>query len=411
MARRVFLHIGTMKAATSYLQATLDRNRVRLAESGVLWLGAQRNHHAVNSHLDTSRVMQEDEQAWPHFAKEIRDFEGNAVVSMELLAQARPQKIRSMFRSLGAPDLNIILTARELSRVLPSHWQELTQNRHTEPWSEFVARVCTDDPSEDQLAERFWRHHDLAEIIRRWTAVIPSAETSIITVPRSRADSAEMWRRFSAALGVEVADSDVPRSSNESLGALSAELMRRINREVPELDWPTYRLGFKQRLAKQALAMRSKSEPRLFLPEDRYLWLRERAERMLHEVDELGVRIVGDRTDLEPRAAPSAREVIDPAGASPDMLLETATAGLVGLASGLGADRREALRIEQRADALERENAVLRDELENSALVRWNRRLRRLKLWLIGAGSAARARFSGDGKTRPEGSHSEARGR
>ena len=45
MAERVFLHVGTMKSGTSFLQATWWRNRDELAERGLLLPGSRRSDH------------------------------------------------------------------------------------------------------------------------------------------------------------------------------------------------------------------------------------------------------------------------------------------------------------------------------------------------------------------------------
>ncbi|MPZ61126.1 MAG: hypothetical protein GEU93_07490 [Propionibacteriales bacterium] len=334
MAQKVYLHVGTMKAATSYLQAMLDRNTERLAESKVLWSGAVRNRQAVGDLIGNERRPPGVKHAWSKLAREIGRYDGDAVISMELLAQAGPRKIRRLARSLEPAELHLILTARQLTRQLPSHWQEVVQNRQTMGWEDFLAHVCTDALETSALTRRFWRHHDVADIIRRWSDAAPVTQVSVVTVPTASKKPDEVWRRFSSVLGLGDGEFRSIGLKNQSLGGVSAELMRRVNLHVPDLDWQRYRWGFKNALAKQTLATRAGSEPRLALPAERHAWVRARAERMIRELGELDVTVVGDLADLLPPAEPSAAD-FDPDGASEADLLAAATEALAGMGTRL----------------------------------------------------------------------------
>lgn len=358
MAKRVFLHIGTMKAATSYLQALLTENSVLLAESGWLWSGTGENRRAVGDLIGPQARFPGDEGAWGRMAGEIRRFEGDAVISMELLAPLRERKLERVVRSLGDAERHVILTARELTRVIPSQWQEGMQSRRPAGWAEFIKEVCADDP-DSELGRRFWNAHDLARIIRAWSAVAPYDRISVVTVPPPGGDPTLVWKRFSSVLGLDGDRFRQPAPQNESLGAVSAELMRRVNAEVADLAYPVYRHAFRRTLAKRVLAPRAKSEPRLTLPAEQHAWVRGRSERMLREVEALGVHVAGDLADLVPPAEPRA-EAVDPADASTSELLAAATDGLVGLGRILGE-----LQIEHKR--LAEQNARLRRRLDDAA--------------------------------------------
>ena len=92
--RRVFLHIGLPKTATTYLQTVLWAHRARMRAQGVLLPGDERRDH-----LWASRMVREDDHprsaddawqagAWDRVRAEIAAWPGTAVVSHEFFAAA-----------------------------------------------------------------------------------------------------------------------------------------------------------------------------------------------------------------------------------------------------------------------------------------------------------------------------------
>lgn len=358
MARRVHLHIGTMKAATTYVQAMLDANRNRLSDAGVLWSGSRRNHQAVAHLLNSPRWSGGDACRWDEFAREINAHDGIAVVSVELLAQARQRKIQQLVESLHGADVHVVLTARNLARVLPSHWQELVQNRRMDAWADYVSEVCADEGG-SEIAQRFWRHHDIPEILGRWTSYVPGEATTVVVVPNTRSEPHIVWERFLSALDLKVHTTTQARFANRSLGVVSTELIRRVNAETASLDWATYRYGIKQALGKQVLANRSGQGPRPGIPPGQYAWLRARAEQMVHEIDGLGATIIGDKSDLLLPPEP-ADEGIDPSQIEETTLYPAAFRALVEVTTRLGQERAD-------GERLRRQNAQLKAELDSAA--------------------------------------------
>jgi len=249
--------------------------------------------------------------------------------------------------SLAPARLHLIITARDLSRVIPSHWQETTRNRKTVSWAEFAKQVCQDEPAEGSLGAWFWEHHDIARIVENWSSAVPIEQMTLVTVPKSRDADPPLWARFLAAMGLAPDHVSEPARWNASLGPVSAELMRRVNQEVAELSWADYRFGFKAALAKQTLASRVDAEPRLALSAGQQQWVVARAGRMIEALQRLGVPVVGDLEDLRPALEPAGAPY-DPETASDAELLDAAIAGLAGLGEKLAEMRRQ-------RDALRRE--------------------------------------------------------
>lgn len=329
MARRLYLHIGTMKAATTYLQQLFDANVDLLAGHGILWQGSRFDQDAIHEFQDTGMMNPAQAGAWSRFQDQIKRTSGDVLVSMELLAKMRPQRAAELRAALEADEVVVILTARDLSRVAPSHWQETTQNMGTTPWADWIEEICSADPATATGdAAHFWRHHYLPSIIEAWSPL--ASRTYLVTIPQGGGDSGAVWRRFAEIVGVPAEDVTQPTFNNASLGAHSAELMRRLNVALGDIPFTEYRRGFKAGLAKQKLSRRAGQEPRPGLTAAQHGRLRDVALEMVGELQESDVTVVGDLQDLVPPVEPQG-EPYDPGQATDKELLDAAMVGLLGL--------------------------------------------------------------------------------
>jgi hypothetical protein len=332
MARRVYLHVGTMKAATSYLQALFDENRDLLARHGIAWHGTRLSQHAVHDFQGSRMLPPGAEGSWKQLREEISGTPGDVLVSMELMARMPEREARRLVKGLDAEELQVVVTARDLTRIVPSHWQETTQNRGTATWSDFVDQVCVGEPGSPDLDLPFWRNHHLPTIVRTWSAVVGEGHVTLVTIPTT--GSRAVWERFASVIGVPAERAADPSFGNAALGATSAELMRRLNGRVEDLAFEEYRRGFKVALAKHGLSRRAELEPRTSLTPAQQAWLRDAASAMVEELRGLEVRVVGDLDDLVAPAG-SRGQGHDPADTTDAELLDAALDGLAILGERL----------------------------------------------------------------------------
>lgn len=337
MTRRLFLHIGMMKSGTTYLQAVCNHNADALERSGVRWVlgNYTRQAAAVNEFRDSVRLMPGLEGSWPALQEEVRSHDGDALVSFELIADLGEREVKRFVDALPAEEVHVIVTARDLSRVLPSLWQESTQNRSTTRWPEYLDAAC-DETVDPKLKHNIDLHTDYAAVLRRWAEVVPTERLHLVTVPPSSAGPEVLWHRFASVIGAEQ-DLARPTRSNQTIGAVSSELMIRLNERVTDLRWPVYRLGFKDGLSKRGLSARAGDEPKMSFPADRWEWVEERTRTMIEQVREVGPRITGDLDDLLPQ--PSSTGQPTDWRPSDAELLEAALAGLESLGRQLGNTR------------------------------------------------------------------------
>lgn len=328
MAERVVLHVGAMKSGTSYLQGLVVANRDLLATRGLLFPGAvwRDQVSGVADVLQRQRVaVPAPEGAWQALVEEMAAWPGTALVSMEFLGPATVAAIERVVATLPRGRVQVVVTARDLNRAVPAMWQETLKNGRHFTFDEYVEAVRTHEGP----GKAFWREQTIAAMCRRWSDVVGTDRVTVVTVPPPGAPRDVLWRRFAEAVGVEADGLATPASGNESLGAASAQVLRRLNERLEDLPFPEFATVVKHRLAKGTLGPRRAQEPAVgFEVPD---WLPPLAERMVGRLRDLGVRVVGDLADLTPVPVPG----VHPDTVALDLQLDAATDALESLVRGL----------------------------------------------------------------------------
>lgn len=360
MANTVFLHVGTPKSGTTYLQAVLAANKRRLAdEAAVLYPGRTWSDQvrATRDVIGANPHGQEDasvEGAWKALTEEIAAWDGDAVVSMEWLGSAGPKRVPHIVESLAQARVEVVVTVRDLARTIPAAWQEFVQNWNDWGWSEFLASVSAENPKATPAGRLFWVQQDIVRMLAVWRDVLPPEQVHVVTLPPRGAPAGLLWNRFASVLGVDPHRFDATGGgSNESLGLESTELMLRLNRasRLDNMAWDVYRENLKGTLAKRGLSRRKPHESTVALPGSLHGWVRACAADQVEAIRSSGAHVVGDLADLEPRLDD---EGILPDAVAPEAVLDAAVDGLVFLADSRS---REVAK-------LRKKNAELRGQLE-----------------------------------------------
>ena len=327
--RRVHLHVGTMKSGTTFLQGLCRVNERALRDNGLLWPGARLNFAAMEELLETRPKDPPPPGSWEELRRGIADFDGEAVISNELLLQHEPQQLARLVSGLAPAESHVVITARDLARVVPSQWQTMVRSRSTATWSDFVGAVCTGRPR--NLAKAFWARHDLPKAIDRLSKVVPKERITLVTVPPPGSDPTLLGHRFLSSLGVTLDPMELPRYRKESLGAHSAELVRRLNLETSKWSARDHRRVMRRVVSKQVLERRGDKEPRIGLRTEQVQTVSAVSAEMVQTLRASGVRVVGDLADLVPDPDRDYGGA-DPGATTPEELAAAATFGLVGLA-------------------------------------------------------------------------------
>lgn len=355
MGGRVFLHVGTPKSGTSYLQAVLGRNKERLAGDGLLFPGAGWHEQvaATRDILDANPHGHRPpgtDGAWARLVAETQEFAGDSVISMEWLVAATTAQAEQIRATLEPQRLEVVITVRDLARQVPAAWQEFMQNWETWSWRSFLEDVTSDEPLATPAGRLFWHQQDLGRLLATWRDVLPVEQIHVVTLPPRGAPPGELWSRFAGLLDVEPYRYDLLNAGgNESLGLESSELMRRVNLLTRErnLTWPEYDARYKNGVAKRGLSSRKGEEHAVTVPEEYHPWLVARGKEQVEAVRAAGVHVVGDLADLTPSLPPSGPQ---PEDVPAEELLE---ACLHALLHATGAHTRDLERLRRRVDELE----------------------------------------------------------
>lgn len=299
MAKTVFLHVGTPKSGTTYLQAVLWQNAEALKDNGFLLPGRFKTHYAAAKGVTRRTNVKRDvgvdiKQAWPQLVEQVNAWEGEAGISHELLAPATPGQVRRALALLDTPEIHIVITARALHKQLPASWQEQVKAGLALPFDAFLTRV----ENQSAKGEWFWDVQDVPAIAARWGADLPAERVHIVTVPADSSDPSALWRRYAQALRLDPTayDSVVP-AKNVSLGPVEAELLRRFHAARDERFTDRKRHQWTRKfLAIEILGQRRGVA--ISLPDSARGWVEERTREMTDEITARGYDVVGDLDDL-----------------------------------------------------------------------------------------------------------------
>ncbi len=329
----VYLHIGTPKSGSSYLQGRLSANHTAVAEQGFFWpepwerqVRAVRNLRALRRGATLSA-----DGPWMSLTREIVAWQGPAaILSMEWLVRCQPHQIKAAVASLAPWRVEVVCVARDLARAVPAAWQEGTQNYKTWAWDEFLQAVASSPVTRQPVHEEFWSQHDLVDVVRRWSTAVPAEQIHLVTIPPAGYGSDLLWDRFCSVVGLSGAEFSQPPYDNPSLGAVSAQMMRRLNAALREqgVSRTDYlRIG-KHVVGKQVLPPRRELEGQIALPHDVRESLSRRSQAMRHDLAKLDIHVVGDLAELEVGADTGGR---DPNDVNDAEMLAAAVAALASL--------------------------------------------------------------------------------
>jgi hypothetical protein len=307
MARRLFLHVGPAKTGTTYLQSAWFQHRPDLEAGGVLYPGAEQLDQfracaiVIDKRVSTQRMAPRYAGTWDRLTAEVRDWDGDAIVSSEHYAGGGPAAAERVHATLTdiADEVHLVVTARDLARQVPAAWQQSVKHGSSETFDSFWRRLAASSTT------GFWRGQDLPSMMERWGAGLPADRIHLVVHGRPGSDRDLLWTRMCQVTGVDPGIlRPVPRT-NESIGAVNAELLRRANSHRPaEIDRRDLGGFTKSTFTKDVLA-RVGTPATISLPPEGQAWAVERGRTMADALATRGYDVVGDLADLIPDAEPA----------------------------------------------------------------------------------------------------------
>ena len=331
MAQRVYLHVGTPKSGTTYLQDTLWEHRRTLRSRGLLYPGRRPfDHNRASIDVRQGRHLAglPERGAWARFCRQAADFDGTVVLSNEWYVEATGEQARAAVDQLGGDRVEVVVTTRGLVRLVPAAWQESLKIGRGHSLEEFVTRL--DDPG----VRWNWEVLDPARVARRWADVVGAGRVHVVTMPERSTVEGQLWQRFAQTVGLADRDLELPtRRANESLSVQAARLLQEVGpalrAEVDSHDssWRGRARWLRNVVVRDVLT--SVAGDPIGLGSELRHRLLERSAASVADLRELGCRVTGDLGELvEGTERDGSR---NPGTVSPDELLDAATQLAVGL--------------------------------------------------------------------------------
>ena len=369
MARKVILHVGAPKTGTSFVQDLLYTERRTLRSRGTLYAAERFDAHFLAAldlmQLPWGGLERQAVGAWDRLAAEVRDWDGTAIISHEILAKASRLQVARALESVTTPgtEVHVVLSARDLVRQIPAEWQENVKHRRTLRYTDFLAQL--QDPTRSgEIAPWFWGVQEVPDVLDRWGSTLPPERVHLVTVPPAGASHDLLWHRFASVIDLDPSEFTLDDGrTNASLGVAEAAVVRRLNIEIEDVVHNhNYRPLVRESLVHQNLS-RERRSARLSVPAEVWTWADELSRAWVAEVESRGYDVVGDLDDLLPRPA---EPFVDPDEPDVEEFSEAAVRALTAMTV-------EAARLRDHEDTLNREIGRLNDELKRAYLTPWYR--------------------------------------
>ncbi len=344
MASRLVLHIGVQKSGTTYLQHMLRERVDELARIGVDYplpwserRPVQRNYHEFATYglLGTEYPWVDEAQAatehatWKRLLAQVAAAPGTSIVSPEALSVVRADAAREIVDALGVADIEVVITARGLGKLLPSVWQQHLRNGRAMGFDGFLERLARiRDRGWPEIEKgheaHLWRAFALGRLAHRWAETVGAERVTLVVNPGSPADL--LWHRFLEAIDLgeaagDLSSPDTTTTVHSGVTAAEAAALRAVNTELGTADWHRRVKGSLRQHLIGAFARRDSRGPRLSIPQRYREQVAQWSADDIAELAESGVRVVGELDELcytgvrEPRE-PTAAEVAEAAGAA-----------------------------------------------------------------------------------------------
>ncbi|MGH3376637.1 MAG: hypothetical protein ACRDP6_18040 [Actinoallomurus sp.] len=338
MASRLILHIGLQKSGTTYLQELIASGAGELATAGIVYpvspAGKRRrrteNHEWASYGLLGPEYPWVSEQraaaeqvAWKALERQVARTKGTVLLSAEALSVIRTPAIRGLLDRLGVDDVEVVVTARSLSRSLPSLWQQHVRNGRRLGFERYLGMLAEQRHLPEARIEEdgdlhLWRAFAVGRLARRWAREVGESRVRFVTSPGRPPQL--LWARFAEAIGVPgftfTADDATAKPVHTGMTAPEAVVLTSLNSALATAGWTADRSRrLREAVLTEGFQVRPERGPQIAIPAR---WRSHVAEWGAEDVDDLldsGVTVIGDAADLRPNLggtdedAPTVEEV------------------------------------------------------------------------------------------------------
>lgn len=299
------VHIGPHKTGTTAIQAAFHASRERVAAHGVhyAWPTPQAYRPALAltgrpGQRGTDGVVGDE---WDNLVAEIEGYgDDRVVLSSESLSNAEPDAIARLREDLGADRIHVVTMVRRYDALLPSLWQQRVVGGYEKPWEAYLRRILT------KPQHPFWPHFGIASMAQRWAEVVgPDRVTVVVVNDRDHGWLPGVVARMVGLPDGVLAPGGDARAVNRSLTRAEAEMLRATNAVFNSRSWSDEALRFYLRFGVKTALKPFPADPaegRAAVPGELLGRLEEFTEAHWRDLQDVGVRVVGERAWLQPAA-------------------------------------------------------------------------------------------------------------
>jgi hypothetical protein len=298
----VLLHVGVHKTGTTAIQAALADARPELRQRGTLYPGKRKAQHR-SALAVTQRTWGWKERGGESYDMTVYDWlvdqtrghAGRVAISSEFFCECDAETAAKVVEDLGRERVHVVITLRNLGRLLPSSWQQYLKYGLVAGYEKWLHNIF--DAPEGKMTPSFWRRNNHAAVVSRWADAVGPENVTVLVL--EDVDLSAMYRTFAQLLDApeDLLVSRMNLTSNRSMTAAEAEFLIGLNKRVKsDLTWDEYVKYVRRGVALGMVEGREPSpdEPRLHTPE----WALEAAakhgERAVEGIRASGVRVLGD---------------------------------------------------------------------------------------------------------------------
>jgi hypothetical protein len=260
-----------------------------------------------------------DRSHFDDLVRATRSARSRVAISSEFFCEAPGDVVADVVDSLGGSDVHVVVTLRNLGRLLPSSWQQYLKYGVVTPYESWLRDIFAPPGESKNKTPTFWKRHDHAAVLRRWTEAAGPENVTVLVL--EGVDRSAQFRTFAQLLAVDpqILTSRMDLTSNRSMTAAEAEFLVRLNKQVKkELRWDEYARYVRHGVAQAMVEGREPGpdEPRLHTPDWALDAAAERGAAAVSTIRSLGVTVLGDldalgcRVSSGPPLLPGAVDVM-----------------------------------------------------------------------------------------------------
>ena len=225
----IALHVGVHKTGTTALQAALADARPDLVRHGVLYPGKKAAHHGAALGLMERSWGWKDRggeansrAAFDKLARQAAASPGRVIISSEHFCEVDGERAAEAADALGRDRIEVIITLRNLGRLLPSSWQQYLKYGVAAPYETWLENTFAAE-SKRTVSPSFWRRNNHHVLAQRWADVVGADRVTVIVL--EDVDRSAMFRTFAQLLDLpeEILTTRMDLTSNRSMTAAESE--------------------------------------------------------------------------------------------------------------------------------------------------------------------------------------------